>query len=124
MSGQAGERGPAVVGDHVGERSRDVDARAARGAAELGIGAVQVADDPLRVGPSGEPAQIRFAGGRERGQPGVPAAGRDATDEPEIIQRGVDGPGTLENRTAAIASARACSCPMIAAPGNRQFPKV
>src|SRR5262249_45287011 len=48
-SGPAGQGAAAVVGDHVGERRGEVDGPAGRGAAELGAGAVQVADDALAV---------------------------------------------------------------------------
>ena len=65
-SRQAGERRAAVEGDHVGQRGRDVDGGAARGAVELGVGAVQVADYPLGVGPGREPAKVGLLRGVQR----------------------------------------------------------
>src|SRR3954447_11172467 len=84
-SGEAGQRVSAVVGDHVGESGHDVDWSAALGAVQFGVGPVQVAHDPLGVGPVGEAAEIGVARGLQRRHPGGPAAVGEGEDEPQVL---------------------------------------
>ena len=66
---EATQRLAAVVGDHVGERGDDVDVRAPLGTVELGVTAVEVADDPLAIVPLGELTQVGLERGVEGRQP-------------------------------------------------------
>ncbi len=65
-SGEAAQRAAAVVGDHVGQRRDDVDTRTERGEVEFGVGAVEVADDALRIEEAGVLSEVQFARGVQR----------------------------------------------------------
>ena len=63
----AAQRLAAVVGDHVEEGGRHVEFRAGfPGLVEVGVGAVQVADDALAIVQAGLLAQVGLPGGLER----------------------------------------------------------
>ena len=57
---------------------------------QLGVGAVQVADDALGVGPVGEPAEVGVAGRVERADPGLAPPLGDVEHEPQVVERGAD----------------------------------
>ena len=67
-SGVAGDRA-AVEGDHVGPDRRDGEPGVDRVAGELGVGAVQVADEALGLGPLAVGVVAVLLRGLERGQP-------------------------------------------------------
>ncbi|MCO5555085.1 hypothetical protein L7F22_008625 [Adiantum nelumboides] len=97
----AGERAPAVVLDHLGERGHAVDRGAALGAVELGVGAVQVPDDALGVRPVAEPAEVGVAGGLQRADAGVAGTLGQVEDEPQVVDRVPERPVTPEHRPVA-----------------------
>src|SRR3954463_7702043 len=83
VSGQAAERAT-VVGDHVADGRPRVEGCAGGSPVELGVGPVQVADDPLRVAEPRERAEINLPGRLQRGQPRRPPVRRRLLDELEV----------------------------------------
>ena len=62
VSGEAGQWLPAVVCHHIAERSGSIDPRSRRSTIQLGVSAVEIADDPLSIGPVSKRAQVGRAG--------------------------------------------------------------
>src|SRR5262252_668448 len=83
----------AVVGDHVAQRGCRIDRRAKFSAVELGVGAVEVADDPLRVTEPAESTEIGLLCHLQRRETRHLAAPCSVLYEAEVGFHLIDGTG-------------------------------
>src|SRR5579859_6559959 len=76
----------AVESDHVAQRRTGINGRARFGAVQLGIRAMQIADDPFGVAELYKTTEVRLAGKLQRRQARSLARAGGLLDEPKVVR--------------------------------------